>query len=173
VHGDRFVSIDRGLPFATFRWRPTEIQTPRTSLSSEASAGRWDVKHARVRSASLSETSTLPFGISHGVADESEARHGQDRSGARCGTHRDGLLKWGYFGALQLWAEIQARFHVPAAPRTLARLEAITAKVRQHEGVNVEPMQLAALVLEKTTEQISDDDVSEVVRRPRRRRAGR
>jgi hypothetical protein len=74
---------------------------------------------------------------------------------------------------LQLWAEIQARFHVPAAPRTLARLEAITAKVRQHEGVNVEPMQLAALVLEKTTEQISDDDVSEVVRRPRRRRAGR
>ncbi len=85
----------------------------------------------------------------------------------------------GYFGALQLLADVEARFRVPAgggrptdprwterrlvplAPRTLERLEAITAKVRQYEGVNVEPMQLAALLLEKTTEQISDDEVSE------------
>lgn len=92
----------------------------------------------------------------------------------------------GYFGALQLVADIDARFRVPPgggrptdprwtkrrlvplAPRTLGRLEAITAKVREHEGVNVEPMQLAALLLEKTTEQITVDDVKKFVR-PRRR----
>ena len=92
----------------------------------------------------------------------------------------------GYFGAMQLAADVEARFQVPAgggrptdprwterrllplAPRTLERLEAIAAKVHQHEGVNVEPMQLAALLLEKTTEQISEDEVKEFVR-PRRR----
>ena len=92
----------------------------------------------------------------------------------------------GFFGAMQLLADIEARFRVPVsggrptdprwterrlvplAPRTLERLEAITAKVRQHEGVSVEPMQLAALLLEKTTEQLSEDDVKEFVR-PRRR----
>lgn len=75
----------------------------------------------------------------------------------------------GYVGAMQLLADIEARFRVPAsggrptdprwterrlvplAPRTLARLEAIAAKVREDQGVNVEPMQLAALLLEKTT----------------------
>src|SRR5712692_5980768 len=88
----------------------------------------------------------------------------------------------GYFGALQLLADIETRFRVPAgggrptdprwterrlvplAPRTLERLEAMTAKVRQHEGVNVEPMQLAALLLEQTTEQLSEDQVKEFVR---------
>ena len=66
----------------------------------------------------------------------------------------------GYFGAVQLVADIEARFRVPAgggratdprwterrlvplAPKTLERLEAITARVREHGGVNVEPMQL-------------------------------
>jgi hypothetical protein len=47
----------------------------------------------------------------------------------------------------------------------------ISAKVREHGGVRVEPMQLAALLLEKTTEQITDDEVAEVVRP--KRRAGR
>jgi hypothetical protein len=92
----------------------------------------------------------------------------------------------GYFGAMQLLADIEARFRVPAGggratdprwterrlvpltPRTLERLEAITAKVREHEGVNVEPMQLAALLLEKTTEQLSEDEGKRFVR-PRRR----
>src|SRR5438552_18608697 len=77
----------------------------------------------------------------------------------------------GYFGAMQLLADIDARFRVPLgggrrtdprwterrlvplAPRTLKRLEEITAKVREHGGVNVEPMQLAALLLAQTTAQ--------------------
>lgn len=92
----------------------------------------------------------------------------------------------GYFGAMQLVADIEARFRVPAgggrptdprwterrlvplAPRTLERLEAITAQVREQDGVNVEPMQLAALLLEKTTEQISEEEAKNLVR-PRRR----
>ena len=88
----------------------------------------------------------------------------------------------GYFGALQLLAEVKARFRVPAgggrptdprwterrlvplAPRTLERLEELTARVREHGVANLEPMQLAALLLEKTTEQLSRDEAEELVR---------
>src|SRR5688572_4386787 len=81
----------------------------------------------------------------------------------------------GYFGALQLLADIAARFRVPAgggrptdpawterrlvplAPRTLQHLEAVTAKLRERSGVNVEPMQLAALLLERTTERLDEE----------------
>jgi hypothetical protein len=87
----------------------------------------------------------------------------------------------GYFGALQLLAEIDARFRTPAhggrptdpgwterrlvplAPRTLKRLEEISAKVREHGVANLEPMQLAALLLERTTEQLSGDEAEELV----------
>lgn len=111
-----------------------------------------------------------------------------DRIAAGLGAERRGKVSatGGYFGAMQLLADIEARFRVPAgggrptdprwterrlvplAPRTLERLEAIAAKVREHDGVNVEPMQLAALLLEKTTEQISEDEVKDLAR-PRRR----
>src|SRR6266511_4676018 len=82
----------------------------------------------------------------------------------------------GYFGALQLFADVKARFRVPTgggratdprwterrlvplAPRTLERLEALTEKVRRQEGINVEPMQLAALLLEKTAERLSEQE---------------
>lgn len=88
----------------------------------------------------------------------------------------------GYFGAAQLLADIKARFRVPPgggrptdprwterrlvplAPQTLGRLEEISARVRAHAGVSVEPMQLAALLLEKTTEQISEEEVEELAR---------
>lgn len=88
----------------------------------------------------------------------------------------------GYFGALQLLADIEARFRVPArggrptdprwterrlvplAPHTLGRLEELTAKIREHGDVNIEPMQLAALLLEKTTERLSDQDAEELLR---------
>jgi hypothetical protein len=88
----------------------------------------------------------------------------------------------GYFGAMQLLANIQARFRVPSgggrptdpawterrllplAPRTLKRLEEIAAQVREHGGANLEPMQLAALLVEKTTEQLSEDEANNLVR---------
>src|SRR5881628_1513574 len=92
----------------------------------------------------------------------------------------------GYFGAMQLLADIEARFRVPAgggrptdphwterrlvplAPQTIKRLEELTAKIREHEGVNLEPMQLAALLLEKTTEHLREDEAQEIVH-PKRR----
>jgi hypothetical protein len=91
----------------------------------------------------------------------------------------------GYFGAMQLLADIEARFRVPSgggrptdpawterrllplAPKTLKKLEKVSAKVREH-GVNVEPMQLAALLIERTAEQLSEEDAEDLVR-PKRR----
>jgi hypothetical protein len=88
----------------------------------------------------------------------------------------------GYFGATQLLADIEARFRapsgggrptdagwterrlVPLAPRTLKRLEDIAAKVREHGGVSVGPMQLAALLLEKKTEELSEREAESLVR---------
>src|SRR5438876_8941577 len=85
----------------------------------------------------------------------------------------------GFFGAAGLVAEVQVRFKTPEgggrptdphwttqrqvrmARRTLDRLEALSAKVRER-GVNVEPMQLAALVLEKMVERIGDAEVEEL-----------
>lgn len=90
------------------------------------------------------------------------------------------VARSGYFGAAQLAADVTARFHVPAgggrptdpcwterrlvplAPRTLARLEELTAKIRQHGGTNLEPMQLAGLLLEKVTEEVSEQAAAEL-----------
>ena len=92
----------------------------------------------------------------------------------------------GYFGAMQLLADIEARFRVPAGGgrptdphwterrlvpltlQTIKRLEELSAKVREREGVNLEPMQLAALLLEKTTEHLREDEAQEIVH-PKRR----
>jgi hypothetical protein len=87
----------------------------------------------------------------------------------------------GYFGAMQLLTEIEVRFRVPSgggrptdprwserpllplAPKTLKKLEEMAAKVREH-GVNVEPMQLAALLIERTAEQLSEEEAEDLVR---------
>ena len=82
---------------------------------------------------------------------------------------------------MQLLADVETRFRVPAgggratdpewterrlvplAPRTLKRLKAITEDVRERRGVNVEPMQLAALLLERTTEQLNEEEIEDFV----------
>jgi hypothetical protein len=87
----------------------------------------------------------------------------------------------GYFGALQLAADVENRLRVPKgggrptdprwterrlvplAPRTLRRLEEITAKIRKH-GVKMEPMQLAALLLERTTERLRQGEAEDLIR---------
>lgn len=94
----------------------------------------------------------------------------------------------GYFGAMQLLAELATRFRVPArggrptdpqwterrlvplAPRTLERLEQLTARIREHSHVNVEPMQLAGLLLERTTEEMSAKEAERLIL-PRRTRS--
>ena len=88
----------------------------------------------------------------------------------------------GYFGAMQLLADIEARFRVPPgggratdptwterrlvplAPGTLARLEELAAKIREQSRVAIEPMQLAGLLLEKTTAQVSDAEAEKLLR---------
>ena len=94
----------------------------------------------------------------------------------------------GYFGALQLLADIESRLRVPPgggrptdrrwtkkrlaplAPRTQARLEDITATLREQRGVNIEPMQIAAILLEKTTERLSEQEATERLGTRRRTR---
>ena len=103
------------------------------------------------------------------------------------GAERGGRVsaKGGYFGAMQVLADVEATFRVPVgggrptdprwterrlvplAPETLERLEKITSRVREHGGVNVEPMQLAALLLERTTMKLSEAEAKKLVR-PRR-----
>jgi hypothetical protein len=86
----------------------------------------------------------------------------------------------GYFGAMQLLADIETRFRVPVgggratdpdwterrlvplAPRTLKRLEAMSERIKSRSGVSIEPMQLAGVLLEKTAEQLSEDAVNDL-----------
>lgn len=92
----------------------------------------------------------------------------------------------GYPGASQLAAEVRERFRVPegggrptdpswsdkrlvpVAPRTLERLQRIAARLKEETGVRVEPMQLAAILLETTADQIETDDLDRLVAVARR-----
>jgi hypothetical protein len=111
-----------------------------------------------------------------------------DKIAKGLGARRHGKVsaKGGHFGAMDLVADVQARFRVPVtggrptdpqwterrlvpfALRTLRRLEEITAKVRKRGRLKVEPMQLAALLLEKNAEHLSDDEADALVRRRQR-----
>jgi hypothetical protein len=93
--------------------------------------------------------------------------------------------KGGYFGALNLAADITERFKVPQTggrptdpswterrqlplrPETLERLEKLAMTIREHGGGEIHPMQLAALLLEKATASISDEDALGLVGRAR------
>ena len=107
-----------------------------------------------------------------------------DKIARGLGAERRGkvTVSGGYFGAMELLADIEARFRVPSgggrptdarwterrlvplAPRTLKRLEEIAAKIRERGGVSVEPMQLAALLLEKKTEELSEGEAGNLLR---------
>ena len=110
-----------------------------------------------------------------------------DKIAKGLGAERRGKVEaeGGYFGAMQLLADIELRFRVPSgggrptdprwserrllplAPKTFKKLEEMAAKVREHD-VNVEPMQLAALLIERTAEQLSEEEAEDLVR-PKRR----
>ena len=107
-----------------------------------------------------------------------------DKIAKALGAERQGKVSsaGGYFGAMQLLADIDARFRVPAgggratdpnwterrlvplAATTLTRLEELAAKIRKDSHVSIEPMQLAGLLLEKTTEQFSDEEAEKLLR---------
>lgn len=97
-----------------------------------------------------------------------------DRIARGLGGRKKGKLypTGGYPGAAQLAAEVQERFRVPPgggrptdpswsdkrlvpiAPRTLERLQRMAKRLLDDTGLRVEPMQLAAILLETTTERI-------------------
>jgi hypothetical protein len=92
-----------------------------------------------------------------------------DRIATGLGAKRRGKVDAGdgYFGAMQLVAEVQARFRVPSSggratnpewsmkrlvglsPETLGRLEELARLASEAGDTPIEPMQLAALLLEK------------------------
>jgi hypothetical protein len=89
----------------------------------------------------------------------------------------------GYFGAMQVVAEIQARFKapsgggrstdpswtdrrlVPLAPKTLGTLERLAKVVSEKGGVTVSPLQVAALLLEHAAEEADDATITKLARR--------
>jgi hypothetical protein len=93
----------------------------------------------------------------------------------------------GFTGAAQLAAEVRERFRVPdgggrptdpswsdkrlvpLSPRTLDRLQRIAAQLQEKTGVRVEPMQLAAILLETTADQIEAEDLERLAHREIRR----
>src|SRR3989442_13119944 len=93
-----------------------------------------------------------------------------DRIAEGLGAERRGKVSatGGYFGAMQLLADVEAKFRVPAgggrptdprwtgrrlvplALKTLGRLEEIPARGRKPGGINPEPMPLAGRISGKT-----------------------
>ena len=94
----------------------------------------------------------------------------------------------GYFGARQLAAEIESTFRVPAtggratnpswterrlvplAPKTLQHLEELAARISKHTSRSVEPLQLAARMLEKTAQDLTEKDAEKLLSGARNRR---
>ncbi|HXK22007.1 MAG TPA: hypothetical protein VMS55_04950 [Myxococcota bacterium] len=117
-----------------------------------------------------------------------KTRLDMDKIARGLGARRRGkvIASGGYFGAMQLLADIGTRFRIPAgggratdpdwterrllplSRQTLKRLEAIAAKVRKRGGASLEPMQLAAILIEKTTEQLSEQEAEELLSAKRR-----
>jgi len=109
-----------------------------------------------------------------------------DKIAKGLGAERVGRVaaRGGHFGAQGLAAEVRARFRVPAgggrasvpewterrlvplAPKTLTRMEDLAAKLRSKSGVGIEPMQLAALLLERIAGAIGDDDLDDLLVAP-------
>ncbi len=127
-----------------------------------------------------------------------KARLDMDKIARGLGGARRGKLeaKAGYFGAMQLLADVEGRLRapigggrptdprwterrlLPLTPGTLKRLAELAEKIRAHRGISIDPMQLAALILERTAERFSAEEAEELAQRSkatgtaRRRRGG-
>jgi hypothetical protein len=95
----------------------------------------------------------------------------------------------GYFGALQVAEEVRRRFKaavgggrardpqwtlkrlMPVRPETLARLQAVAARVSEIVEFRVEPLQVAALLVERDLDRLDDREVIEAVTSVARKRA--
>lgn len=107
-----------------------------------------------------------------------------DRIAKRLGGTRKGRVApgHGFFGALQLVAEVHARFKtppnggratdpqwderrlVPLTSPTLARLERLAVAVSEAAGQEVSAMQLAGILLEKAASQAREEDAAKLLK---------
>ena len=112
-----------------------------------------------------------------------KSRVNMDKIAKGLGATREGPFRasGGYFGARQLLADVMNRFRVPKrggratdprwterrlvplAPRTLRWLEKVSADMEEREGVRVEPMQVAGLLLEKTAQELDLEEAERLV----------
>lgn len=106
-----------------------------------------------------------------------------DKIAKGLGAERRGKVRarGGHFGAMQLVAEVQGRFRVPSgggratdpswtkrrlvplAEQTLERLEQLAQNIEDKRHVRVEPMQVAALLLENITKSIAEEEIERLV----------
>jgi hypothetical protein len=88
----------------------------------------------------------------------------------------------GQFGAMQLVAEVQARFRIPTGggratdpswktkrlvplkEQTLKRLAQLAHEIEEKRQIHIEPMQVAAMLLERTLVNVTEEDAEEIVR---------
>lgn len=102
---------------------------------------------------------------------------------AQLGAERRGRVQagGGYFSALELAAEVSRRFRVPEgggratnpnwterrlvglSPRTLERLRELSRRIGKRQRVKLQPLQLAALVLERAVKELSDRELEELL----------
>lgn len=115
---------------------------------------------------------------------KSKPKLNMDKIAKTLGAERRGKVEAGsgHFGAMQLVAEVQARFKAPAgggrstdpewterrlvplAPKTLSRLEHIAKVIHDKGGPLVAPLQVAALLLERAAEDLSDKAMEELAK---------
>ena len=106
-----------------------------------------------------------------------------DKIAKGLGAERRGKVRvsGGQFGAMQLVAEVQARFRVPTGggratdpswktkrlvplkEQTLKRLEQLAHEIEEKRQRHIEPMQIAAMLLERTLVNVSEEDAEEIV----------
>ena len=106
-----------------------------------------------------------------------EKRIDYDKIASALGAERRGEVPatGGWFGAMQLLADVRARFRgppgggrrtdpawterrlLPLAPETLRRLEQLSAVLGEHD-VAASPLQIAAVLLERAVANATDDD---------------
>ncbi len=107
-----------------------------------------------------------------------------DKIAKTLGAERRGAVRAGsgHFGAMQLVAEVQARFQTPScggrgtdptwtekrllplAPDTLARLEHLSEEMGK-QGVKASPLQVAAMLLEHAIDEVDDELAAELARK--------
>lgn len=107
-----------------------------------------------------------------------------DKIAKGLGAKRRGMVpvSGGQFGALQLVADVQARFRVPKGggratdpswktkrlvplkEQTLKRLEQLANEIGEKRQIHIEPMQVAAMLLERTLVNATEEDAGEIVK---------